>query len=201
MSKNLLKILILALLFFSTISLYSKRKYSYIGSQKCKKCHSIESIGNQYKIWANSPHAKAWRRLKTKKSKQIAVEFQILTPSKDKKCLKCHSSGRGKTKAIIKEGVGCESCHGPGEKYHEMENHVDFLNNERAYQKAISNGMYPILGINHLKKREKMCLRCHNKKRLCFNPKKNSFKNQELPIQVIDKMKKGNINLSHPLRK
>ncbi len=200
MNKKLYPFLILTIILLISTNLLSRKKYKYVGSKNCKKCHSMEAIGNQYKIWASSPHEKAWRRLKTKESKIIAKKHNITNPSDNLKCLKCHTTGKGRSEIVKSEGVGCESCHGAGEKYFEMENHVDFINRTRAYKKAISNGMFPIIGIDHLGKREKMCLRCHSKKRLCYKPSnKNRY---EMPIQVIDSMKKsGKVDLSHPLRK
>ena len=47
--------------------------------------------------------------------------MNVKEPLKDEKCLSCHSTAFGKknlnTSYKIEEGVGCESCHGPGSLY------------------------------------------------------------------------------------
>jgi peroxiredoxin len=80
---------------------------AYVGSQACQSCHPGE-----YDTWSKSPHARAIDAL----SKQ--------NKSADSACLKCHTTGFGRTGGFpVGEkldahpgliGVGCESCHGPG---------------------------------------------------------------------------------------
>jgi len=176
-------------------------KFTYTGSSACGECHSEEAIGNQFKIWRSSPHARAYRILKDEKALKIAAENNIKDPSSDSKCLRCHATGGGKTEELREEGVGCEGCHGPGSVYSQMSIHVNFTNRESAYTKAVKNGMYPILGIKNLKKREKLCLHCHTSERACYPTEKNEIQQQHLPIQVIDTLKKGDIDFNHRLRR
>jgi hypothetical protein len=48
--------------------------------------------------------------------------FSHIRTEKDKtKCTPCHATGYDPEKKTYKEeNVGCEACHGPGEKYQEM---------------------------------------------------------------------------------
>ena len=48
--------------------------------------------------------------------------FSLIQNEKDKtKCIPCHATGYDPEKKTYKEeNVGCEACHGPGEKYQEM---------------------------------------------------------------------------------
>jgi hypothetical protein len=186
---------------FTYIYSQSEKKFTYTGSTACGECHGQESIGNQNKIWKSSPHARAYRTLKNEKASEIAKDKNIKDPSSDAKCLKCHATGGGKTEALREEGVGCEACHGPGSVYSEMSVHVDFTNRESAYNKAIKYGMYPILGIKHLKKREKLCLHCHNSDRPCFPTDSKEIQRQQHPIQVIDTLKKTDVDFNHRLRR
>ena len=46
--------------------------FTYVGSKECKDCHGEDAIGNQYKIWESSPHAKAYDLLIGEKAGIIA---------------------------------------------------------------------------------------------------------------------------------
>jgi hypothetical protein len=87
----------------------------FVGSKKCQSCHE-----KSYDIWKKSGHAKAYETL------------EKLDPPRqfDPECISCHVVGwhptkyfpyvggyesLGKTPHLI--GVGCESCHGPGENH------------------------------------------------------------------------------------
>jgi len=100
---------------------------------------------------------------------------------------------------VIREGVGCEACHGPGSEYHTASNHVDYSSRENGYRRALKTGMYPVLGIDSLKTREKMCLSCHKNSRPCFPEGQVRIFEFAIPIQTVDSLKKGDINFRHPL--
>jgi len=80
-------------------------KNSYVGSQACQTCHT-----NEYKQWQTTMHATAFYTLL-----QVQRHFY---PD----CVSCHSTGFGYPSgyAIAQpereplQGVGCETCHGPG---------------------------------------------------------------------------------------
>jgi hypothetical protein len=87
----------------------------FVGSQKCESCHE-----DSYAIWKKSLHSKAYETLSN------------LDPPRnfDPECISCHVVGWHPTNYFPYEGgfeslektphltsVGCESCHGPGEKH------------------------------------------------------------------------------------
>ena len=80
---------------------------AYVGSESCIGCH--EGL--------NKKHIDAWR-----KSSMATKAFSLIRDEKDKtKCVPCHATGYDPEKKTSKEkNVGCEACHGPGEKYQEM---------------------------------------------------------------------------------
>lgn len=186
MTKSKILIIIAILLLF-VISLESKRiRATFVGIDACKRCHDNDSIGDQYKLWASTPHANAFQSLRSVIAMQIAKKYDIKKPSEDRRCLKCHATGGGKNPDIIYEGVGCEACHGPGSRYKDFDNHASFDNRKNAYKKAIRLGMYPIIGDDHIKGREKLCRYCHNAKRLCItNEDIVNKKNRPLPLTII----------------
>jgi hypothetical protein len=196
-------IIILCTICLVHLSGYDERgkSFTFIGSKVCRECHGIDDIGNQYKIWEKSPHSKAWVNLTAEKGIEVAKKHGITSPERDYRCLKCHATGKGVNSAIIREGVGCEACHGPGSEYHKASIHVDYNSRDNGYRRAIAAGMYPILGIKSLKTREKLCLSCHRKDRPCLpeNPPENY--DDRIPLQVIDSLWKGDVNFKHPLRR
>jgi hypothetical protein len=132
-------------------------EFQYVGVKKCKSCHKKELIGDQYGKWKEMKHAKAFETLKGEKAAEIAKEKGLTEPaSKSEKCLKCHVTAYGKpASAFAKkpvpeaDGVGCESCHGPGSKYKKKKTMSD-------HDKAVAAGMW------EPGKDEKVCTACHN---------------------------------------
>lgn len=106
---------------------------AYVGSESCIGCH--EDL-NKEKI-------NAWRR-----SPMATRAFSLIKAEKDKtKCIPCHATGYDPEKKTYKEeNVGCEACHGPGEKYQEM---MMGANAQEGGKIAKGNGL-------------KSCTRCHH---------------------------------------
>jgi hypothetical protein len=86
-----------------------------VGSAKCEPCHEVS-----YRIWKKSFHSQAYKTLAD------------LDPPRnsDPECVSCHVMGWNSTSNFPYEGgyeslentpkltdVGCDSCHGPGEKH------------------------------------------------------------------------------------
>ena len=126
-------------------------KLKYMGSLACKMCHNMKTTGEQYNLWAASKHAMAYKELASDKSKEVAKAKGIEDAQKTDKCLKCHVTGyaasaEGKgPKYDMTEGVSCEGCHGPGEKY---------MMTMKTPKLAAENGL--------ITPGEKQCKVCHN---------------------------------------
>lgn len=105
---------------------------AYTGSESCIGCH--ESL--------NKKHIDTWKR-----APMTQKAFLDIKDEKDKiKCIPCHATGYDPEKKTYKEGnVGCEACHGPGEKYQDMMMGKDAVEGGRI---ARENGL-------------KSCTRCH----------------------------------------
>ncbi len=104
----------------------------FVGSKECKSCHE-----GSYKAWKNSGHAKAFETL---------VEARVPRQF-DPECISCHVIGWHPNKYFPYESgywsaeetphlrdVGCENCHGPGEKHIDAENHGDIATQEQMYE-------------------------------------------------------------------
>ncbi len=84
---------------------------SYAGSEACQGCHT--SI---YTDWLDSPHGQAMATLRKSRDPKRA--------HKDVSCVSCHSTPQqvGPRPDTLEgyfadQGVGCESCHGPGQAH------------------------------------------------------------------------------------
>jgi nitrate/TMAO reductase-like tetraheme cytochrome c subunit len=100
---------------------------SYVGNDKCRPCHMKDQT---YPTWAETKHAKAIESLKPEERTKA-------------ECLKCHATNAD----AATPGVGCESCHGAGSEYRNIQ-----IMRDRA--KAVAAGM--------IVPDEKTCLQCHS---------------------------------------
>lgn len=151
MSKKLSLLVVVFTLIFSGVTI--AQDFEYIGAAKCKMCHNKPTTGKQYDIWMKGPHANALKSLGNEKSLAYAKENNIADPTKEKSCLKCHSTYHNANEDLMltlkeSEGVSCESCHGPGSKYKPTAI-------MKSREKSMANGL--ILPTNDV------CIKCHNK--------------------------------------
>jgi len=86
-----------------------------VGAAKCLSCHPTEHAS-----WLEGPHRKAMATLKAKEQ------------HKDPACVRCHATPKEAGPAPAElgafhllDGVGCESCHGPGEAHVKAEGGTD----------------------------------------------------------------------------
>ena len=157
----LLMALFVALMF---LAVNAEETNNYVGVKKCKMCHKSEKSGNQFGIWSESPHAKAYETLGGEKAKEIATGMDIENPQTSEKCLVCHVTAYGvpaeqKTETLtLEESVSCEQCHGPGSAYKKI---------MKDHEKAVAAGL--------LVPDEKTCTVCHNEN----SPTFKEFKYEE----------------------
>lgn len=169
---------------FLMIGFLGGQQYEYVGTNKCKACHSSSKKGAQYKVWQETKHAQAFETLLSDAAKKIASERGLKTaPSESPECLGCHTVGYGAGGYELKEAafynpaeddregkkavkrmenlknVGCESCHGPGSKYKSMKTMKAIFNSE------VNASDYGLMIPN-----EKTCLKCHNEKSPSYKP-------------------------------
>ena len=106
-------------------------EHDYVGVSKCKTCHKKEGIGNQYGLWLDTKHAKAYETLASDQAKEWAAEAGVDDPQTDDKCVKCHVTAHGVPEERLSRkfdktlGVQCESCHGAGKDYRKKKIMID----------------------------------------------------------------------------
>lgn len=127
------------------------KEHTFEGAKKCKICHSTDKkAGTHFKMWSEEAHSKAFQTLLTDKAKESAKKHGIEDPSKDEKCLSCHTTVGSPNP---EEGVSCEACHGPASGYlkpHEKE----------GYAKAVELGMVDFMNMD-LEAKAATCTKCH----------------------------------------
>lgn len=128
-------------------------RFNYVGVELCKLCHRKKELGNQFDVWTNTHHSKAFYTLGTPEAREIAANLGINDPQQSGKCLRCHSTCHAFTEENVatdlrlEDGVQCESCHGPGEEYTYLEVMED-LEDAKAMGLVMPT--------------EETCRKCHN---------------------------------------
>ncbi len=144
----------------------------YMGTFTCasSKCHGDPKGRaeypklNEYTVWSQGgKHFKSFATLTNESLKsgkspsKIAKNLNIAQPETSDRCLACHALNvkaelRG-TRFNIAEGVQCESCHGPSEKWLEGHRKKDW-----KHQQSVQVGMYDTM---NLLLRADKCVSCH----------------------------------------
>lgn len=150
---------------------------TYLGNSTCAgaECHTADKpkeqsgqlIGDEAAIWAEAdPHALAYETLGSEDSKKIATGLKIADAMASSRCLTCHAMDappeqRGE-KFALTNAVGCESCHGPAQKWNEPHKKAGWTLGER---KAIGpqglSEKYGLMDTSHLAVRAHTCVACH----------------------------------------
>lgn len=127
------------------------------GVDGCKTCHRKPEDGEQFRLWEESPHAKAYDVLASDEAKAIAAECGIDNPQESGECLKCHVTAFGVdesrlgSKYAMTDGVGCESCHGAGGDYY-----------KKSTMEGIAAGEIDPASVGLVIPTEETCVTCHN---------------------------------------
>ncbi len=117
------------------------------------------SKGSEYTTWiAVDPHGRSYKSLFKEESKRMNDNLskhdtsyqQYKHASDNPLCLKCHAMGDGVAKNLQADGVGCERCHGPAEKW-KTTHYLDCFNRKTP----------GFVDTRDLPKRARTCMKCH----------------------------------------
>jgi len=152
------------------------------GASSCSnaQCHGADkekpngdSFSNEFTMWsktidqqADPHHAKAWAALRNADGKKISTGLGIPDGAKSDRCLTCHAlqapdalQGKGYT---LNEGITCEACHGPSEKWLEPHGKVGWYKQQTSsasFADLLKNfGLYDTRPIHA---RAERCTSCH----------------------------------------
>jgi hypothetical protein len=145
------------------------------GSCAAAACHGgrrepLGLKGSEYTFWATyDPHRKGYSILFDERSKRIERNYRGLAsidaaePESDATCLSCHVRQKFEPKDVKREeylladGVGCESCHGPAERW--------LVPHTEAGWKGLSDRQkqeqFGLVNTKDLTTRISMCANCH----------------------------------------
>ena len=113
---------------------------------------------NEYRMWTGADkHSQTYRLLENEASRKMADYLGLASATTAKVCLDCHADNvpvemRG-PKFQIRDGVGCEACHGGAEEW--IESHAA---EGATHADNLAAGMYPT---EAPEERAKVCLSCH----------------------------------------
>jgi hypothetical protein len=145
--------------------------FKYLGAGSCASvaCHSgqgtMGATGSEYTTWASHDlHARAHDVLYNERSQRITrLLRRDKAASQDTLCLKCHvhpgyydNFPVQDSKTFRGDGVSCEVCHGPGEKY-VAEHYKTAWKSLSAKEKAT----YGMHDLKPLSNRVSLCVDCH----------------------------------------
>jgi hypothetical protein len=133
-------------------------------------CHNAPgpagTRGSEYGAWINrDPHANAFSILYANSSRQIEKRFHRFPdsvaprPDTDALCLKCHgidTDGRERDTRFASAEFGCESCHGPAEKWL-SQHYLPGWRDKSVRQKA----EFGMRSTKDLLVRADLCVTCH----------------------------------------
>jgi hypothetical protein len=141
---------------------YAQPKYAYLGAGACasSNCHGgaapvdpkvTRILANEFRTWQLlDKHSTAYKVLSQPRSKRMAEILKIADATTDARCLVCHAAGSpDKSRA---DGVSCEACHGPAEKW--LGTHTQ----ANSHSASVAVGM---IDTKDLKIRADTCLECH----------------------------------------
>ncbi|MDR3638816.1 MAG: multiheme c-type cytochrome [Isosphaeraceae bacterium] len=148
--------------------------YEYQGASSCSAvgCHggseSRAGGASAYRIWiTRDPHAEAYAVLADERSERIAVNLagptrSVIRPTDDARCLNCHVHADAKTTRhattfTLFDGVSCESCHGPAERW-VQEHWSDWKTHPVKEQQKQQSGMNTT---QILVAQARLCAGCH----------------------------------------
>lgn len=116
-------------------------------------------LQNEYLTWSRSDkHARAYTVLLEERSQEIGRRLGLKErPEHAAVCLDCHAHNvpmnRRGAQFVMSDGVTCEACHGPAERW--VRSHVE---KDATHAANVANGMYPT--DSHVE-RARLCLSCH----------------------------------------
>ncbi|MEQ2006359.1 MAG: cytochrome c family protein [Limisphaerales bacterium] len=136
----------------------------FTGSPSCatSMCHGgAGELRHQTTIWQKQDiHSRTFNTLVNARSAQIAAALKIPDATTSSRCTTCHAPFHDVPKSAFlaeitkpAEGVSCESCHGPAEKWIRPHTRPDYSHRDRV--------LAGLRDLKHLYVRANSCVACH----------------------------------------
>jgi hypothetical protein len=135
-----------------------------VGGCTAAGCHnaptSAGTVGTEYAVWLHDPHGQAAVTLGKREYKDILSRLKG-TAYNESLCWKCHLTptpdGSQLAEDMRPDGIACESCHGPAQKWR-TEHYKDSWKGLSAETKRDQYEFYPT---KDLGRRMEKCAECH----------------------------------------
>ena len=157
----------------------SASSLGYRGSASCDACHTDAHTygvggrddrgdwirGNEMTIWSNDDiHSQAFDLLKESPITERMAKGLGMTKEQllaDSRCLNCHfpfaeNISNAPTVSPVPEGINCEACHGPAEKWIGPHSQLDWRRKTTAEKKDLG-----MRDMSHAVDQAELCLSCH----------------------------------------
>ncbi|MBI5760225.1 MAG: hypothetical protein HZA46_17045 [Planctomycetales bacterium] len=139
-------------------------RLKFVGSATCSAvgCHGGAGLkhpkGSEYSIWAQQDaHSRAFTLLSEEPSRRMAGRLGLAAAHEAKQCLSCHSTTVTPRDGVLStEGVTCESCHGPAEKWLTQHVRKDWVTVSPDQRKELG-----FRDTRSLSSRANLCADCH----------------------------------------
>lgn len=145
------------------------------GAQACQSCHGggKDSAGTEYSLWTDKDkHAQAFDALANPDVAnhpnygKIGANLQIANVQASERCVKCHALAAPENlqgqKFTIKEGVSCNSCHGPSQdwlKPHAAKGWLDQHRQKMDHKQLLTQ--FGLFDTKPVAARANQCVSCH----------------------------------------
>jgi hypothetical protein len=134
-----------------------------VGGCAAAGCHNAPlaagKAGTEYAVWNADPHGRAFATLQSDVYKNILTRLKG-TAYTEELCLKCHATpepdGSPLPHEFLADGIGCESCHGPSEKWRTTHYQQTWKN--RSAADKLADGFF---NTKDLAARVAKCAECH----------------------------------------
>lgn len=134
-----------------------------VGGCAAAGCHNAPlaagKAGTEYATWVGDPHGRAFATLQSPLYKGILTRLKG-TAYTEELCLKCHATpepdGSRLPREYLADGIGCESCHGPSEKWRTT--HYQQAWKSRSDEDKKADGFFNTKDLNA---RIGKCVECH----------------------------------------
>ncbi|MCB9398740.1 MAG: hypothetical protein H6510_13080 [Acidobacteria bacterium] len=135
--------------------------FATLGPGQCVSCH-----GDQNRWWISDPHGQSVDPFfeASERVQEITARYGLASQDwlrGDSPCMACHGSViTGREKREVQDGVGCESCHGPGSGYLDPHQEGEKGTGDRrsGYIAALTLGLHPL---RQAETRAATCASCH----------------------------------------
>jgi hypothetical protein len=135
-----------------------------IGGCAAAGCHNAPTAagkaGTEYAVWVHDPHGQAFATLSSPLYKNILTRLKS-TAYTEALCLKCHATptpdGSPLPRDLLADGIGCESCHGPAEKWRAEH----YKNSWKGLDPKQKESLYDFFPTKDLGRRIEKCAECH----------------------------------------